>query len=111
MCLFQVDITRSIETSTISKNVIDELQEAMNFLNKITCDQKNVMLNQFQQAFYDRYEEREIPLLEALDFEIGIGYPVYKGGGTDSPLLEDFFYLLKEAKILILMIIFSFQFY
>lgn len=51
MCLFQVDITRSIETSTISKNVIDELQETMNFLNKITCDQKKCHVKSIPASF------------------------------------------------------------
>ncbi|MDR0863465.1 MAG: lantibiotic dehydratase family protein [Candidatus Symbiothrix sp.] len=89
--LFQVDITRNVASATLGKDIINELQSAMVFLNKITSRTKNETLYQFQQAFYSRYEDQEIPLMEALDPEIGIGYPVNKSSGNLSPLLENFY--------------------
>lgn len=89
--LFQVDMTRSVAEAMLGTDIVNELQSTMVFLNKITFSQKNKALDQFQQAFYNRYEDREIPLMEALDPEIGIGYPVNKSTGDISPLLENLF--------------------
>jgi len=88
--LFQVDMTRDVSEATLGKDIVNELQSTMIFLNKITFGGGNDTLNQFQQAFYNRYEDREILLLEALDPEIGIGYPANRGAGDVSPLLENF---------------------
>ena len=89
--LFQVDMKRNFVESTIGKDIVDELQSTMAFLNKTTFGQKNEILQQFQEAFYKRYEDREVSLMEALDPEIGIGYPVKKSDRDISPLLDNFY--------------------
>ncbi|MDR0230820.1 MAG: lantibiotic dehydratase family protein [Dysgonamonadaceae bacterium] len=88
--LFQVDMTKNVIEATLGKDIINELQSTMIFLNKITSEQKNETLVQFQQAFYNRYEDKEVPLMEVLDIEMGIGYPVSANTGDVSPLLDDF---------------------
>jgi hypothetical protein len=88
--LFQVDMVRNDRDTTLGNDVVNELQKVMTFLNKITPKIKNEALEKFQEAFYNRYEDRKIPLMEALDSEIGIGYPVNNGFGNISPLLENF---------------------
>ena len=88
--LFQVDMTRKVSEAALGKDIVEELQSAMIFLNKITRGGGNETLNQFQQAFYSRYEDREVLLLEALDPETGIGYPANGGSGDLSPLLAGF---------------------
>ena len=89
--LFQVDMTKNVRVALLGKDIADELQSTMTFLNKITKRDRNETLYQFQQAFYSRYEDREMPLMEVLDPETGIGYPSNKGAGDISPLLEDFY--------------------
>ena len=89
--LFQVDLTRNTVEATLGKDIVDELQSTMTFLNKINFAQKNETLQKFQEVFYKRYEDREVPIMEALDTEIGIGYPADKGVGDISPLLDNFF--------------------
>ena len=88
--LFQVDMTKNVVEANLGKDIADELQSAMTFLNKITPRSRNETLHQFQQAFYSRYEDREMPLMEVLDPETGIGYPVNKDAGDISPLLDNF---------------------
>lgn len=88
--LFQVDMIKNTQEAVLEKSIVNELQSTMTFLNKITNRSKNENLNQFQQAFYSRYEEKEVLLMEVLDPEIGIGYPVGKATGDISPLLENF---------------------
>ncbi|MDR3220017.1 MAG: lantibiotic dehydratase family protein [Dysgonamonadaceae bacterium] len=97
--LFQVDITRNVREATIEKRVTNELQSAMSFLNRITPNGKNETLSQFQQSFYNRYEDREVLLMEALDPEIGIGYPVNTNTGDVAPLLADFHIPKLSSKI------------
>jgi hypothetical protein len=89
--LFQIDMTKSVIEATLEKEIVNELQSTMTFLNKISNRGRNGTLNQFQQAFYSRYEDKEVPLMEVLDTEIGIGYPVNKASGDVSPLLDNFF--------------------
>ena len=95
--LFQVDMTRNVVNATLGKNIMNELQSTMKFLNKITLGGRNEILVQFQQAFYKRYEEREVSLMEALDVEMGIGYPVSANAGDVSPLLDDNFFIPGQA--------------
>ena len=89
--LFQVDMTRNTVEATFGKDIVDELQSTMTFLNKITFVQKSETLQKFQETFYKRYEDREVSFMEVLDTEIGIGYPADKGAGDISPLLDNFF--------------------
>jgi len=89
--LFQTDATRKAKQAYLGNDVIEELQSTAQFLNRITQYGENPALTKFRQLFYARYEEREISLAEALDPEMGIGYPAESNSGDFSPLLEHFF--------------------
>lgn len=88
--LFQVDTVRETDRATLSQGIAEELKSTLAFLNKITPATDNPTLTKFQQDFYARYEDREIPLMEALDTEIGLGYPSNSKDGDISPLIDDF---------------------
>lgn len=88
--LFQVDTYRNTSSAIVSKEIISELQSSMLFLNKITSVWQNENLSKFQQIFSTRYEDREIPLMEALDPDLGIGYPIGADAGDITPLLDNF---------------------
>lgn len=88
--LFQVDISRNTSSAVLGEAVVKELQKTLGFLNKITPVSRNETIKKFQEDFYNRYEEKEIPLMEALDPEIGIGYPSNSNNGDISPLVDDF---------------------
>lgn len=85
--LFQVDMVKSTTSAILSNQIIDELKSAITFLNKITPSSKNEKLKEFQERFYNRYEDQEVPLFEVLDPEIGLGYPFTDG--ALSPLIDD----------------------
>ena len=89
--LFQTDMFKEPVEVSIGNDVLNELQKVMEFLNKITPAWNNESINQFQKRFYERYEEREVSLLEALDPELGIGYPAQYGSNDVSPLVDDMF--------------------
>lgn len=88
--LFQVDMTRETVVSTLGKEVMNELKSTLAFLNRITPSGRNEPLEKFRQLFYDRYEEKEIPLMQALDPEMGIAYPSNANVGEVTPLLDNF---------------------
>jgi len=94
--LFQVDLHREATIASLGDKVIEELKSSMAFLNRINFVSKNDTLDKFRQDFYNRYEEKEIPLMEALDSELGLGYPSKSKDGDPSPLVEDFSLPQKE---------------
>src|SRR5262249_12408111 len=53
--------------------VLSELLRGVEVLRRLTDPGAPESLVRFRRAFTTRYEEREIPLLEALDEEVGIG--------------------------------------
>jgi hypothetical protein len=93
--LFQLDMFKPVENATLSTKIADEILEAIAFMNRITFSPKETLLKKFADNFYERYEEREMPLLQVLDVESGIGYPVNKG--DISPLLEGYFFPNRET--------------
>jgi len=88
--LFQVDYCRDTDESSIGIKIAEEVESTVAFLNKITPDYDNTTLAKFRQDFYSRYEDREVPVMEVLDTEIGLGYPSKGKDGDISPLIDDF---------------------
>lgn len=97
--LFQADTKRSTYKTEISSTVINDLKKIIRFLCKKTQKEKPLNLQKFINAFYERYGEQEVSLLEALDPEIGLGYPLYTDTNYNSPLLEGFQLPLKKGTI------------
>lgn len=97
--LFQVDIIRKTSQVTIGKDVIKELSKVIGFLNKITLERAgNQILIDFQNKFYERYGDQEISLMEALDPEMGLGYPLGSGAKYSTPLLDNLIFLNAASK-------------
>ena len=86
--LFQTDMFKPAQQATVSRNLLKDIQQALNFLNKITKPAERTNLSQFRENFIKRYDDREIPLLFALDNELGIGYAGNTSGDI-SPLVDD----------------------
>ncbi len=71
--LFQLDLTKPAR-ATLRHTVVDEIARALELVAKLTPRVPDDPLDRFRAAFTDRYEDREVPLVEALDEEIGIGF-------------------------------------
>lgn len=95
--LFQTDSVRVLKEKDVSNTVQQELAASLDMLNKITSDRENENLQSFTRRFYDRYEDKEMPLLEVLDTETGIGY-LENNHGDITPLVEDIVPPNKEAE-------------
>ncbi|HVF03796.1 MAG TPA: lantibiotic dehydratase [Frankiaceae bacterium] len=86
--LFQVDLARPAPELALGDDVVNELYRAVDLLHPLAPRNDNEELRSFKEAFQARYEQREVPLAEVLDEEIGIGFgppPALQAEG--APLL------------------------
>lgn len=86
--LLQVDMTRPGRGATLGRGVLDEVARGVELLHRVSPSGRDDRLAAFRTAFSARYEGREVPLVEALDEEIGIGFETSNAPGAEgSPLL------------------------
>jgi thiopeptide-type bacteriocin biosynthesis protein len=87
--LFQVDLTKPAEEVVIGANVIDELRRGIEIAHHFSRSQQERSLEEFRAAFVERYgADREMPLVDVLDEESGIGFErTSRAGAEASPLL------------------------
>jgi thiopeptide-type bacteriocin biosynthesis protein len=88
--LFQTDLYRNTEKANLNRNIQQELTAAMLFLDKFSSPAENPNLKKFKENFYSQYEHAELPLLQVLDTETGIGYTGKDAAGVNK-LLDDLF--------------------
>lgn len=85
--IFQTDVTGiTSPDSGLSIDLQGDVLTAIDILYK-TTSRKKINLEAFTKRFYERYGDKQMPLLEVLDTESGIGY----GTGNHSipsPILE-----------------------
>ena len=87
--LFQTDLEPQSNTCILSKNHVSQIKKALKLFNQITPFTEENNLSQFRDSFYERYEDREMPLAHVLDVETGIGYIQNMGSGDLNPLIDD----------------------
>jgi lantibiotic biosynthesis protein len=81
--LVQVDLVKPAQEATLGSRVISEITRGIRILHQLAPPQGPDGLSRFREEFSRRYETREIPLVEALDEETGIGFE-----RSNSPLAE-----------------------
>jgi lantibiotic biosynthesis protein len=84
--LLQVDTTVPQCGATLARSVVEDVVRGVELLRRIAPAPEPTELDRFREAFIARYEEREVPLLEALDDDLGAGFGA--GGGDPAPLLK-----------------------
>jgi len=92
--LFQTDIVKEVSGNGLHVSLQDQLYAALEAMNKMGAYRENTNLQTFIRRFGERYEEREMPLLEVLDSETGIGYGTTCNDIT--PLIDDIILPGKE---------------
>lgn len=98
--LFQTDLYIPVKEAVVSKQTTDRLANLIHFLARISPAKSSATLTEFARAFQKRYEEREIPLAEVLDRELGLGYPLSGSRDGDvSPLVEDIILPYQQSNI------------
>jgi len=82
--LLQVDMIRPAAALTLDDRIVTQLVDAVDLLRRLTPPNGEDDLSRFREQFRERYEDREVPLLEVLDEEVGIGF----GPNTTAAPLE-----------------------
>jgi thiopeptide-type bacteriocin biosynthesis protein len=81
--LVQVDLIKPAQEVTLGSRVVSEITRGIRILQQLAPAPRPDGLSRFREAFSARYQTREIPLVEALDEETGIGFE-----RSNSPLAE-----------------------
>ena len=87
--LFQVDMIKPAPGSTLGPEVLEEIERGIRLLRRVAEVPREDPLGELRRLFLDRYGSgREVPLVEVLDEEIGIGFRRARGAAAEgSPLL------------------------
>ena len=86
--LVQVDLLKPDAAAGLGSDVLSEIQSAIQILRRIGTSPADEDLARFRKEFTARYDAREVPLVEALDDEVGVGFG--EGGSSEAePLLAD----------------------
>lgn len=87
--LLQVDLMKP-GAASLGPAVIAEIERGVRLLHRLGGDVRHGELEAFRRAFRDRWEEgEEVPLVEALDAELGPGLGGTDAGGDDpAPLID-----------------------
>lgn len=87
--LFQADMVQQTASAVLSEKHQAELLDVFTMLNGYAGNRiVEENLQGFRQRFYERYEDKEMPLLQVLDAETGIGY-LQQTGRNPSVLIDD----------------------
>lgn len=85
--LLQIDMFPVATVNHLAPAVFEELRTSLSLLWGTTAAREDTQLTRFKEAFLERYEEEEVPLLLVLDSESGLSFPVGTQYET-SPLLQ-----------------------
>ncbi|NME66794.1 lantibiotic dehydratase family protein [Flammeovirga aprica] len=74
----------------LPSQIANEVCDAIQILSKLSKKPESGLITKFSEAFFQRYEYEEVPLLQALDVESGIGFPVSRAGEENdiNPLID-----------------------
>ncbi|QLC67177.1 lantibiotic dehydratase family protein [Flavobacterium sp. LPB0248] len=83
--LFQTDLNVTYIENKLDSRVIDDVQEGLRILNKLSFKKDYKKIENFKKKFLERFEQEEVPLTLALDVETGIGFgEEYEDAGSYS---------------------------
>ncbi|RCR65544.1 lantibiotic dehydratase [Larkinella punicea] len=85
--LFQIDTYLPTLSGQLNRGLLNKLVAKIPTLLKLTPTSEGA-LDDFRNRFTEKYEDEEIPLVVALDPEIGVGFPADQESFDDSPLVD-----------------------
>ncbi|WP_259068124.1 lantibiotic dehydratase [Mucilaginibacter sp. X4EP1] len=74
--------------SVIEKKYQQQIKDGLICLDKLALDHSPKTLNTFRNKFKSKFEDQEIPVLQALDRETGVGYDGSEASLVTSELLD-----------------------
>ncbi len=87
--LIQVDAMKPSPGACLDQRLISDVIRGVEILHSIVPGSQHESLKEFKEQFQERYETREVPLLQVLDDEVGIGFERKDNAGAlAEPLLD-----------------------
>ncbi|HKD78060.1 MAG TPA: lantibiotic dehydratase [Candidatus Angelobacter sp.] len=97
--LVQVDMVKPAENAYLSQQLVEEILHAVEALHTLSSSAPDP-LREFKDDFRDRYQDQEVPLMMALDDEVGIGFDRnHNPTGMPEALIQDLNVRGRESKI------------
>ena len=84
---FQVELTKAAANATIGDRPVAEILRGVEILRRLAAPSRT--LRRFVEAFATRYGDAEVPLLEALDEDTGVGFEASASPSAEAaPLVQ-----------------------
>lgn len=80
---------REIESGNLHKSLLQALPECIEYLCAIQPQLESINLNRFKAAFLERYGHQQVPLMEVLDPELGLGYGSLESTASNDDLINE----------------------
>lgn len=99
--LYQTDMYISPKKGQayITVEIQKQLNKAISILNRLTIKPSKTNLTEFRKKFHERYGDKEVALLDALDIETGVGYAQNNNhSGGVNPLVNDLILPLNNSE-------------
>lgn len=91
----QVDLVKPAPKASLDPSCMASIARGVELLHSIQGFREQTVFRRFKEDFLARYQDREIPLLEALDDEAGIGFESEDNAGIE-PLLDGLHFSQEE---------------
>lgn len=86
----RVDLEKPAETVVLGADVVAVIRQGIELLHRLSPRDDDAGLARFREEFVARYDTRAVPLAEALDDEVGVGFERIESPAGDAPdLLGD----------------------
>jgi len=97
--VFQVDVSKPASCAVLPEHFAQKILRGVAFLSRLTVHDPDTRLARFKKRFRERYESLEVPLLMALDREMGISYGENGYHGDIAPLIDDLRLPLRKEQL------------
>ncbi|MBB6107753.1 thiopeptide-type bacteriocin biosynthesis domain-containing protein [Mucilaginibacter lappiensis] len=98
--IFYAGLELGVFSGALDQKYKDKISDGMRALSLLVTSSQPPMLEQFIRDFSQKYDKRKIPLLQALDPDIGIGYGPILNPAAITDLLRDIrFKKQQETKV------------
>ncbi len=96
--LYQVTSMHPLkESSSLDKEVQVQLSNSVEKLYRLSGGTHQNPLASFKSKFYAKYEQQAVPLLEVMDFEVGLGYGE-ESNSYYAPLIENIVWPFADSE-------------
>ncbi len=87
--LVQVDMMKPADDACLDQRMVQDILHAVDVLHSLSSSSQE-LFREFKEGFRERYQDQAIPLVLALDHEVGIGFEHKDNpGAMPEPLIEN----------------------